>query len=244
LRPRRAQPPKLNIREQVYQHLRTRMRKGEVGLADRLVDHEIAATLSVSRMPVREALLQLKSEGLLEGTSRGFMLRRFTPTDIAQLFEVRLLLEPSAAAGACENATLEGLAIMRKATEESIKAHADGDGVRYMQVNDLFRTTWISMVPNPHLASMITRLADHVEAVRLATLRNPQFREWSLTSTRKVLDAFLDKDIAAVREGVHFNLRKAATAYYATQDSLIEQHGGLQEGAASQAAFAASGMSV
>jgi len=222
-RTRRSQPPKLNIREQVYLHLRNRMRKGEIGLSDRLVDHEIAATLSVSRMPVREALMQLKNEGLLESTSRGFVLRRFTPTDIAQLFEVRLLLEPSAAASACEHANLEGLAIMRKATEASIKAHDNNDVLGYMQANDLFRTTWIGMVPNPHLASMITRLADHVEAVRLATLSDKQFREWSLESTRKILDAFLDKDIARVQDCVRFNLRKASAAYYAIQDSLIEQ---------------------
>src|SRR5690606_11873104 len=123
----RPQPPKLSIREKVYHHLRSRMRQGEVGLADRLVDHEIAASLSVSRMPVREALLQLKHEGLLEGTSRGFVLRRFTPTDIAQMFEVRLLLEPPAAASACESATLEGLAVMSQDTEASIRAHESND---------------------------------------------------------------------------------------------------------------------
>lgn len=217
------QPQKLNIRESVYQHLRTRMRLGEMSLADRLVDHEIAAALSVSRMPVREALLQLKHEGLLEGTSRGFVLRRFTPSDIAQLFEVRLLLEPSAAASACQNASLEGLAIMNQATEASIKAHENNDIIGYMEANDLFRTTWIKLVPNPHLADMITRLADHVEAVRLATLRNAKFREWSLTSTRRINDGFLNHDITAVQEGVSFNLRKAAAAYYDTQDTLIEQ---------------------
>lgn len=221
LRPAPPQPQKLNIREKVYHHLRARMRQGEIGLADRLVDHEIAASLSVSRMPVREALLQLKHEGLLEGTSRGFVLRRFTPTDIAQMFEVRLLLEPPAAASACENASLEGLAIMSQATEASIAAHESDDIISYMEANDLFRTTWISLVPNPHLASMITRLADHVEAVRLATLRNPKFREWSLTSTRKLTEAFLDKDVEAVQESVRFNLRKAAAAYYSTQDTLI-----------------------
>lgn len=217
-------PPKLNIREQVYQHLRRRMQKGEIGLADRLVDHEIAAQLSVSRMPVREALLQLKHEGLLEGTSRGFVLRRFTPADIAQLFEIRLLLEPPAAASACEKATLEGLSEMQRATDASIAAHDEGDSVTYMRVNNLFRTTWISMVPNGHLADMITRLADHVEAVRLATLRDPRFRQWSLTSTKKIMEAFLLKDVALVQESVRYNLRKAATAYYSTQDTLIQEH--------------------
>ncbi|WP_397476000.1 GntR family transcriptional regulator [Pusillimonas sp.] len=223
-RNRLDEKPKLNIRQQVYQHLRRRMQTGQIGLADRLIDYEIAAKLSVSRMPVREALLQLKHEGLLEGTSRGFVLRRFTPADIAQLFEVRLLLEPSAVASACENATLEGLAKMQQATEASIAAHQDNDSVTYMNVNNVFRTTWISMVPNVHLADMITRLADHVEAVRLATLRDPKFRQWSLTSTEKIMEAFLHKDIEQVQESVRFNLRKAAAAYYSTQGMLIQEH--------------------
>lgn len=212
---------KLKIREQVYQHLRARMRSGKLALEDRLVDHEIAAELAVSRMPVREALLQLKNEGLLEGTSRGFRLRRFTPTDIAQMFEVRLLLEPPAACSACEQASVEGLAKMRQAVEASQRAHDEDDAVAYMAAQTLFRSTWIGMVPNPHLAQMITRLADHVEAVRLATLRDPQFRYWSLSSSHKLLDAFLRKDAQLVEQAVHYNLRHAATSYYATQDRLV-----------------------
>lgn len=212
---------KLKIREQVHQYLRERMRSGQITLADRLVDHEIAAALAVSRMPVREALLQLKNEGLLEGTSRGFRLRRFTPTDIAQMFEVRLLLEPAAARSACEQATVEGLARMRLAVDASQRAHEEGDAVAYMAAQAQFRLTWIGMVPNPHLAAMITRLADHVEAVRLATLRDAQFRDRSLSSSHKLLDAFLKQDTQLVEQAVHYNLRNAATSYYATQDKLV-----------------------
>jgi len=117
----------MNIREQVYRHLRELMRDGQIAFEDRLVDHEIAARLAVSRMPVREALLQLKNEGLLEGTSRGFRLRPFTPTDVSQLFEVRLLLEPSAARSACEKPCLQGLAKMQQASQAAQQAHDADD---------------------------------------------------------------------------------------------------------------------
>lgn len=212
---------KLSIREQIYRQLRDKMQKGEISYEDRLVDHEIAAAQSVSRMPVREALLQLKNEGFIEGTSRGFILRRFTPADIAHLFEVRLLLEPPAAVAACNNASLEGLAQMRIATATAEQAHRDDNIVLYMEANGQFRSTWVSMVPNPHLANMIDRLRDHVEAVRLATLREKQYREWSIISTQKILDGFLRRDAEAVRESTLYNLRMAATSYYAKQDSLL-----------------------
>ncbi len=212
-----------NMREQVYTHLRIRMQKGEIGLEDRLVDHEIATELSVSRMPAREALLQLKNEGLLEGTSRGFVLRRFTPTDIAQIFEVRLLLEPPAAAAACRNAPLEAIARMKMAADASAYAHENDDIVAYMDANSVFRSTWISLVPNPHLTDMINRLAAHFEAVRLATLRNKTYRASSLESTQRITAAFLEHDPQKALEGVQYNLRSSAASYYATHGALIEQ---------------------
>ncbi len=215
--------PKLNIRQQVYRHLRSRMRSGEIAYDDRLVDHEIAAELQVSRMPVREALLQLTSEGLLEGTSRGFVLRRFTPADIAQIFEIRMLLEPEAAAAACRQAGLEGLALMNKAAAAAEKAHAAQDPLQYMIANDAFRESWITLCPNTHLSTMIMRLSDHVEAVRLATLRELNYRELSLQATRGILQAFLDKDDEQAREQVRSNLRHASMCYYATLDEMLER---------------------
>lgn len=224
-RERKVRQPakKPNMREQVYTYLRTRMQKGEIGLDDRLVDHEIATELSVSRMPVREALMQLKNEGLLEGTSRGFVLRRFTQADITQIFEVRLLLEPAAAAEACKNASLEAIARMKVAADASAKAHAEDDIVAYMAANSAFRSTWISQVQNPHLAEMINRLAAHFEAVRLATLRNATYRASSLESTQRINAAFLERDPDKAIEAVQYNLRSSAASYYAMRGAYLEQ---------------------
>lgn len=214
---------KLNIREQVYSLLRSRMRAGAISFEDRLVDHEIAAELHVSRMPVREALLQLKNEGLVDGTSRGFVLRQFTPTDIAQLFEIRILLEPEAAISACKNATLEGLANMNLYAQAAEKAHLEDSAIDYMQANDNFRDTWLNMSTNPHLRDMIFRLSDHVETVRLATLREAPYRALSLESTQHLLQAFLEENLEKVQQAVRFNLKNAALSYYATLDGLLEK---------------------
>jgi DNA-binding GntR family transcriptional regulator len=217
---RTSATPKISIRERIYRLLRDRMQRGEIGPEDRLVDHEIAASLNVSRMPVREALLQLKSEGFLDSTSRGFTLRRFSPADVAHIFDIRLLLEPAAGAAACKDASIEGLSQMRVATADAERAHLADDIVEYMKANWAFRTAWVAMVPNPLLAQMITRLRDHVEAVRLATLREPKLRELSLVNTGRVLEAFLLGDPDLVRERMAVNLRDAATSFYAKQRSL------------------------
>lgn len=211
---------KQNIRDQVYAILRERMHRGEITSEDRLVDHEIAAEMKVSRMPVREALLQLKSEGYLEGTSRGFMLPQFSPEDIANMFETRLLLEPAAAASSCSHASVEGLGQMKLAVEAAERAHRKGDVLSYMHANWLFRACWVEMVPNRHLAQVINRLRDHAHAIRLATLQDKEFRRLSLQHTKEILDAFLRQDSEAASERVAHNLRSAAVSYYAKQEAL------------------------
>ncbi|WP_063744668.1 GntR family transcriptional regulator [Paraburkholderia oxyphila] len=227
-----SQEPKQNIRERVYHYVRNQIRKGEVSFEHKLVDHEIAALLGVSRMPVREALLQMKSEGLLEGTARGFILRRFTPTDIANIFETRLLLEPTAASEACRHTTLEGLGRMRSAISAAEQAYASDDAARFIEASEAFRTAWIGMVPNPHLVQTIDRLRDHVEAVRLATLRDREVQKAALENNRAILEAFMHADAEAAKAKTTASLRLAATFYYTTQEAII---GGSLEDTTGQA---------
>lgn len=230
--------PKQNIRDQAYSILRDRMHRGEITFEDRLVDHEIAAEMKVSRMPVREALLQLKIEGYLEGTSRGFVLPQFTSEDIANIFEVRLLLEPSAAASSCSNATVQGLGKMKLAVEAAERAHRKADVLTYMHVNWTFRATWVEMVPNPHLVQVINRLRDHAQVIRLATLKDKQFRTLSLKHSQEILEAFLKRDTTAVQERVAHNLRVSAASYYATQEAMKQAEDTAAEKTAAEPAAA------
>src|ERR1700734_51153 len=94
-----------SLRARVYNEVLTRLKRGDIATGERLVDVALAATLGISRMPVREALLQLAHEGYLIGTSRRFMIATLTPGEIADIFEVRRLLEPRAAANAARDLT-------------------------------------------------------------------------------------------------------------------------------------------
>ncbi len=90
--------PRESLSTRAYDELRERLRRGQVAPDDRLVDTEIARELVVSRMPVREALLQLVAEGYLVSTARGYRVPTLTRQDVTEIFEVRRLLEPRAAA--------------------------------------------------------------------------------------------------------------------------------------------------
>ena len=111
-----------NHRQRIQDTIRSRILRGAIGPDDRLIDTAIATEMGVSRMPVREALMQLVSEGYLEGTTRGFVLMKLTPERTLEVFLLRRLLEPRAAASAAQAMSVEGLANLRQAAAESAAA--------------------------------------------------------------------------------------------------------------------------
>jgi DNA-binding GntR family transcriptional regulator len=74
---------------------------GELKPGERLRAEALAQRFGTSRTPIREALLQLEGQGLVEvEPNRGAVVRTFDRDDVLDLYEVRALLEPAAAARA------------------------------------------------------------------------------------------------------------------------------------------------
>ena len=85
----------------VSEELREAILSGEFGPGQRLRTASLAKRFGSSRTPVREALVQLEGEGLVDiEPRRGALVRPFASADLIDLYEVRVLLEPAAAARA------------------------------------------------------------------------------------------------------------------------------------------------
>ncbi len=86
--------------------LREAITSGRLPAEARIKQEQIAAELGVSRTPVREALHLLEQEGLVRLVPRrGALVQGFTAADVRELYELRELLEPAAAALATARAT-------------------------------------------------------------------------------------------------------------------------------------------
>lgn len=83
---------------QVYVTIRERIIHGEYAPGSRLRERNLAIDLAASRIPVREALVQLQADGfVVTYPRRGAVVRQLTLRDIAELFDLRLSLEVFAA---------------------------------------------------------------------------------------------------------------------------------------------------
>jgi len=218
-----AAPGRQSLSTVAYEELRSRLRKGLVGPQDRLVDLEIAAQLGVSRMPVREALLQLVSEGYLVSTARGYRIPSLSRQDVLEVFELRRLLEPRAAAHAARDLTRGGIARLGAALSEARAAASAGDFSRLFQANIDFRETWIGAVRNQRLAATISRFADQVLTVRHHTLRDPATQPVVVEHMERLHDAFSAHDPVGAHDSMMQFVMSAERSFHAmfgADDSL------------------------
>ncbi|MEU6608643.1 GntR family transcriptional regulator [Streptomyces shenzhenensis] len=89
-----------STRDTIYDELRHRLTSGHYLPDASLVPLALSNEFTVSRTPVREALALLERDGLLVATRRGFALRRRSDEEMLELFEVRAVLDATAASSA------------------------------------------------------------------------------------------------------------------------------------------------
>lgn len=201
--------------DRVYDLVVERIQRGDLGREDRLVDVAMAAELGLSRMPVRDALMQLVHEGYLERSTRGFMLPSLTPREVLDVFEIRRLLEPRAAALAARDISAAQLAEMEAAVDEATRTMETGDVPHFFRLSERFRNGWLSAVSNLTLQQTIQRYLAQVQTVRLATMGNRGTLKIIVAGQRDLLSALALGDSVGAADRILRFVIEAEAAYLA-----------------------------
>jgi DNA-binding GntR family transcriptional regulator len=83
-----------NLTEQAYQSVKRQLLNGSFPEGSKLTEEYLSSALGISKSPVREALMRLESEGLINiEARRGAYVRKFSAKEVHDLYDVRALLE-------------------------------------------------------------------------------------------------------------------------------------------------------
>ena len=113
---------------------------GTIPGGTRLVQSSIAAELAVSTRPVREALNELAAEGFVRFDRRGgAVVRELCRTELEDIYEIRMMLEPVATARAARSATRVSL---RPAIQLLVAMESETDGTRWAEHEEILRAVY------------------------------------------------------------------------------------------------------
>ncbi|WP_236239529.1 GntR family transcriptional regulator [Streptomyces sp. CC228A] len=143
--------------------IRTDIVSGVLPRGSRLAEEQLARRYGVSRVPVREALRTLESEGFV--TSRrhvGAFVAEPSEQEAADLLEMRALLEPLGAARAAQRRTDAHLKVLRGLVRlgQQRARHGQGDDLRSLDV--WFHETLAQAAASPGLTALLTQLRQKI----------------------------------------------------------------------------------
>ena len=145
------------LNDQVYETLKRRLVRRQIGPGEKVSLHELAGELGVSRSPVHHALTRLVSEGLLTVKSRrGYYVTPLTESTVAEGYDVRLALELAAAEAAVGRVGRGGLQRLRELSENTAAAvsHAGWD-----EANAAFHEHQVDLAGNSILSRFYRELS-------------------------------------------------------------------------------------
>ena len=185
-------PHRQATHEVVAAVLREAITTGQLKARQPLPQAEIAAQLRVSHIPVREALRQLESEGLVTyQANRGATVSALSTDEIREIYEIRALLETGAIRRAGSRLSAESLV---RAAEILDRAERSVDGAEWGSLDVAFHQLIYSLDDRPRLQELITELLRRVDRYWLSYGLMLKHREAFEREHRALLGALSARD--------------------------------------------------
>lgn len=222
--PARAEP-RPNAADQAHAAIRRRILDADWAPGASVLEGEIALELGLSRTPVREALVRLQQEGLVEIVPRhGMRVSALSPADMREIYQVLTSLEPTAAELLAERrpsrAELAPLHDACEAMAASLRGPAP-DLRAWAAADEDFHAGLARLCGNRRLAAMIMTVWDQAHRARMFTLPLRPLPRISTDEHRAVLEAIAAGEPARAAALYVAHRRRGGAELMA----IIEKHG-------------------
>ncbi len=171
----------------------------ELKPGERVRQEDLAERLNVSRVPIREALRVLESEGhVTYEPHRGYTVTKLSVEELKEIYLLRRLLETEATRRAVPLVDEELTEHLEALTSEMDELADAGKLLGYAEINRNFHLLLFERAGMPRLYRLIEVLWQNSEAYRSLFLNDPTWYEQAQQYHRAILDACKAKDVARV----------------------------------------------
>lgn len=197
--------------QDAYARLLAEIGDGGLRPGDRVTETDLASRLGISRTPVREAIRALEADGLVTHTPRvGATIRALDHAEITELYEMRAILEGTAArfaARAAYDSETEELAAINDAM-----AAAPGDGERLFNLNAQFHAVLLNAARNRFLVRAVRSIQKTLLILGPSTLEDADRAAGALQEHATIITALKAHDGGAAEAAMRHHIEAAHRA--------------------------------
>jgi DNA-binding GntR family transcriptional regulator len=194
---------KRTLKEKVYLTLKEKILTQKLRAGDSLSEVDLAKELGVSRTPVREALLQLQKDMLLEILpNRGAHVTFITLQDLKDTFQLLQILEGTATRLAAEQIDLEKLADLEK---EFISLRRKGDTIDYeeeQRIGVRFHELILQSTGNGRMIDILQSIRKQIRTLCLNSIKRPGRANEAIQEHLEVISALKNRDGSAAENAM------------------------------------------
>ncbi|WP_136440412.1 GntR family transcriptional regulator [Pacificoceanicola onchidii] len=203
-----------SLRELALEHLRNSIVDGSLKMGQVLSERKISEELGVSKSPVREALAQLRDEGLVSiEPQKGARVFTLSDSEVTQICDFRQAIETAAFELALSRDS-DGLASnMSRVVEDMERARARGDEKEYLALDTTFHHLIFQHAGNDYLTASYTRYVGKIAALRTHLAKLPQHTNLSFEEHQKIAAAVRRGDMTEIRNLLIEHIDRTRQAY-------------------------------
>jgi DNA-binding GntR family transcriptional regulator len=208
-----------SLAQQGYNTIRRAIRDGKIARGQLFSENTLAETLGVSRTPVREALLNLYRDGVVEIVpKRGYRLVELDDNAVSEIRLLRVALEQVVVTRLCEVATAEGIRELRAILKDKGRSQQD-----MYSVDEAFHIRMAELAGlhqiRRELLSVRGKMYLMASGTRVTALRN----ENVMREHAGVVDALEQRDCEAARRAITEHVERSIDAFVAARAQVAEQ---------------------
>lgn len=219
-KPRKLVSAHEHLRDKVANDLRAALIAGELRPGVIYSAPVLAAEYGVSATPVREAMLDLVREGLVEAVrNKGFRITEMTERDLDNFTELRSLIEIPTVGKAVRTATAQQLEALRPAAQEIVAAARNHDLIGYLEADRRFHLELLSLAGNEYLVKVVSDLRKRSRLYGLTDLDQEGVLIDSAQEHVELVDLMVQGDAEAAQEHMRRHLEHVRSLWAACHDT-------------------------
>jgi DNA-binding GntR family transcriptional regulator len=203
------------LSQSAYLQIRQAIRDGVIKQGALYSENELAERLGMSRTPVREAVIALARQGLVDiASQRGFRLRQLSPAQRQEIFDLRSLVEPYVARKLALQARDHDVAALRALVDAQEELSGEDQQSAFLALDEEFHLLMPQLLGLERTHDTMAGLRGAMWLMGFEALALPQRHSAVIAEHRAVVEAIAAHDPDAAAAAIHDHVMRTADAVF------------------------------